>query len=129
MSTHFTPQNYLHATLESDTFFQVIDTYPEIKWNDRSEIAWQMFNAFALQDIENSIAVQTWLNWNQLSPDFDNWSFDKRKRLLNDLTPVMLHYFALAQLNGMFSPIEGVMLYFLENMSEISFVFRHNDNV
>lgn len=88
-----------------------------------------MFAAFELQDIENSIAAQTWLDWKRLGPDFDSWSFQKRKQLLDELTPITLHYFASAQQNGLFCPLEGVMLYFLENMSEISFVLRHNDNV
>ena len=128
MSTHFTRQDYVHATLDSSAFFEVVDTYPEIPWPDRCEIARQMFEAFSLEDIEHAISAQTWLNWSRLSMAIESWPFQKKQAFNNDITPVILHYFAEAQKNQMFSPIEGVMLYFLENMSEISFVLRHNDN-
>ena len=129
MSTQFTRQDYIHATLDSSAFFEVVDTYPEINWADRCEIGRQMFEAFTIEDIEHAISAQTWLNWTRLSPKFESWPFTKKQALYADLTPVILHYYAEAQKNNMFSPIEGVMLYFLENMSQISFVLRHNDNV
>lgn len=88
-----------------------------------------MFDVYTLEDIEHTISAQTWLNWTRLSPNFESWPFTKKQALYADLTPVILHYYAEAQKNNMFSPIEGVMLYFLENMSQISFVLRHNDNV
>lgn len=129
MSTQFTRQDYINATLDSSAFFEVVDTYPEINWADRCEIARQMFDAYTLEDIEHAISAQTWLNWTRLSPNFESWPFTKKQALYADLTPVILHYYAEAQKNNMFSPIEGVMLYFLENTSQISFVLRHNDNV